>query len=705
MQPSAEYTAAGGAAGAPQPAGGVRRQRRLTAARWAWPVLTGLALAANLLVLPEFMRSQLNPVIRTELPGWHLSPAGYVAVMTGLTAAFMLICLAVASIIFFRASGEPVALFCAYMLVVFGSGIGGFLPGLTITVPVLNAASVLLTGAAEVLGGWFFLVFPSGAFVPRWTRWCVLAAAASVLVVVVPSVARAQPVPAGVQPIGVGLLLLGAAAQVYRYRRVSTRVERQQTKWVVLGMACFATVFALTRLAGLLLTPAERASQVGANLIGGGTLILAVACIPATIGIAVLRTRLWDVNLVINRTLVYAGLTASVVGIYVLVVGYLGVVLDARKALWPSLAATGVVALALQPLRTRLQRGVNRLTYGQRDEPYSVITQLGRRLEASARTESMLTAAVETLARALRLPYAAIALGASGGHLATVAVYGTPSPEPVAIPLRYGAEPLGQLLLGTRRPGEPFTPADLRLLEDIARQLSTAAHAVQLAADLQHSRERLVTAREEERRRLRRDLHDGLGPALAGLALKASSISDLVTSNPTEAGQVADEVYADIRAAIADIRRLVYGLRPPTLDELGLVSAIREAGRPACRDGLELTVTAEGDLTSLSAAAEVAAYRIAAEALTNIQRHAHARRCTIHLHRASALDLEITDDGTGIPAGHQPGVGLVAMRERAAELGGTLAIGTQPGRGTRLTARLPLTPQETAHGATAHPDR
>ena len=338
-----------------------------------------------------------------------------------------------------------------------------------------------------------------------------------------------------------------------------------------------------------------------------------------------LRTRLWDVDLVINRALLYAGLTASVIGIYILVVGYLGALLHTRGALWASLVATGVVALVLQPARTWLQRGVNRLTYGQRDEPYAVVAQLGRRLEASARTESMLTAAVETLARALRLPYAAITLSTGGSQLVPVAAYGTPSAEPLAIPLRYGSERLGQLLLGPRLPGEPFTPADLRLLEDIARQLSTATHAVQLAADLQRSRERLVTAREEERRRLRRDLHDGLGPTLAGLALKASSIGELVPTDPARASHLADEVYAEIRAAIADIRRLVYGLRPPTLDELGLVGAIREAGRIAGQDGLELTVTADGDLTGLPAAAEVAAYRIAVEALTNVHRHAHAR--------------------------------------------------------------------------------
>jgi hypothetical protein len=164
-----------------------------------------------------------------------------------------------------------------------------------------------------------------------------------------------------------------------------------------------------------------------------------------------------------------------------------------------------VVAVVAQPLRNRLQRGVNRLTYGQRDEPYAVIAQLGRRLEASAHTDTVLAAAVETLARALRLPYAAIRLGSDG---APVAAYGTPAPEPLALPLRHGADRIGQLLVAPRRPGEAFTGADLRLLDDVARQVGSAARAVVLAADLQRSRERLVAAREEERRPGPERFHD-----------------------------------------------------------------------------------------------------------------------------------------------------------------------------------------------------
>ena len=579
----------------------------LAAARRAWPVLAAAALAANLVVLPQFTRTQLNPVIRAELPSWRLSPGGYVALMTGINGAFMTVCLVISVIIFVRAARDPVALLCAYTLTVFGCGLGGFLPGLTGASPVATVASALLTGAAEVMLGTFFLVFPSGTFVPRWTRWFTLAGAVAELVLLAPRLAgRAGPVPAPAELTGVVLLLLGAGTQVYRYRRVSDAAARQQTRWVVLGVTGCVVVFAVSQLGQFAVTPAVRQSQLAGNLLGGVSAIVALALIPVCIGIAVLWSGLWDVNLVINRALLYTGLTASVIAIYVLVVGYLGALLHTRTALWTSLAATGVVAVVAQPLRNRLQRGVNRLTYGQRDEPYAVIAQLGRRLEASAHTDTVLVAAVETLARALRLPYAAIRLGGDG---APVAAYGTPAPEPLALPRRHGADRIGQLLVAPRRPGEAFTGADLRLLDDVARQVGSAARAVVLAADLQRSRERLVAAREEERRRLRRDLHDGLGPALAGLALSASTISALIPGDPDEAARTADRLYRDIRSAIADIRRLVYGLRPPSLDELGLVGAIREAAsRQDPHGSVQLTVDAADPLGPLPAAVEVAAY-------------------------------------------------------------------------------------------------
>jgi signal transduction histidine kinase len=240
-------------------------------------------------------------------------------------------------------------------------------------------------------------------------------------------------------------------------------------------------------------------------------------------------------------------------------------------------------------------------------------------------------------------------------------------------------------------------------LDDLARHAGVAVHAVRLTADLQRSRERLVAALEEERRRLRRDLHDGLGPQLAAIAVKLEAARNLLPLHPKLGDGLLAELKNQTQVALADIRRLVYNLRPPSLDELGLVSALREhvtlyslptPGRTEAGTGdgrLMVDVEAPEKLPALPAAVEVAAYRIALEGLTNVVRHAFARSCIIRLTLAEGmLHLTITDDGRGLPADLRAGVGLISMRERAAELGGTLVLERAPSGGAHLQARLPL---------------
>ena len=244
-----------------------------------------------------------------------------------------------------------------------------------------------------------------------------------------------------------------------------------------------------------------------------------------------------------------------------------------------------------------------------------------------------------------------------------------------------------------------------RLLDDLARQAGIAVHAVGLHAELQRARARLVAAREEERRRLRRDLHDGLGPALAAQTLKVGAARSLLRRDPDAADARLAELEGDLADALADVRRLVYNLRPPALDELGLAAAIRQAasdyaGGP---DGTRIWVDAPERLPPLPAAVEVAAYRIVQEALTNVVRHARARECLVTLRLATgALEVEVVDDGAGLPAPHRSGVGLSSMQERAAELGGSCSIAAQPAGGTRVLARLPLPSEGSA--ATARPE-
>jgi signal transduction histidine kinase len=357
--------------------------------------------------------------------------------------------------------------------------------------------------------------------------------------------------------------------------------------------------------------------------------------------------------------------------------------------------------------------------YGERDDPSAVTSRLGRRLEATLIPEAVLPTVVETIAQALKLPYVAILLK-EGEGFRSAAFYGSPTAEPEVLLLVYQGEEIGRLVIGPRAPGEMFSDADRRLLEDLARQAEIAVHAVRLTSDLRRSREHLVTTREEERRRLRRDLHDGLGPTLASFALKLDAARKLVRRKPEDAEVLLSRLKEQTQDTVTEVRRLVYGLRPPALDDLGLVAAVRQqaeshgfvtdevfsgAAGNVASGGAELAFSLEapGDLPTLPAAVEVACYRIAQEALTNVARHAKARTCRIRLsldRGAGMLEVEIIDDGVGMPEDRVAGVGLSSMHERAEQLGGTLAVEPKPEGGTRVLARLPLpAPEQHREGA------
>jgi signal transduction histidine kinase len=486
------------------------------------------------------------------------------------------------------------------------------------------------------------------------------------------------------------LVLVAAASLLLRLRRAHGE-ERQQLKWFTYATALVVVVFVSDNLVYSFFPHEGLEVALDATL----TLLtpVALAFLPLATGLAILRYRLYDIDLIINRTLVYGALTALVIGLYALIVGGASVLFQARANFLTSLVATGMIAALFQPLRGWLQRGVNRLTFGQRDEPYVVVAQLGRRLESIPAPEAMLPAIIETVAQALKLPYAAIALK-RGDELHTEAVYGAPVEAALTLPLVYQAETIGQLTLGPRQRGETFTPADRRLLEDLARQIGVAAHAVQLTADLQRSRERLVTAREEERRRLRRDLHDGLGSTLTSLMLKLDAADTLLDRDLPTARSLLTETRGQMQASITDIRRLVYDLRPPTLDEWGLVDALREQVAHYALDHVLVAIEAPESFPPLSAAVEVAAYRIALEALANVVKHAHAMNCAIRLSLVeNHLVLEVEDNGMGRLVDAHAGVGMTAMRERAAELGGSCVIEDATPHGTRVRASIPLASQ------------
>lgn len=503
----------------------------------------------------------------------------------------------------------------------------------------------------------------------------------------------ALPNPLGIQalePFGfvvivllVAVLLAAVASLVYRYRHGSRR-QRDQVKWLAYVVALWL-VFVLASGPAAALDPLLGSTVHVVMLVVG-------AALPVAVGIAVLRHRLYDIDLIISRTLVYGGLTVGVVALYVVAVGYLGALLQARGSFLVSLLATGIVAVAFSPLRERLQRAANRLVYGDRDDPYAALERLGQRLDETASPQQLLDLAAQEVADALRLRYAAVEVATPSGRMVVAEHGSAPAAGRVArIPLHPGGTTVGWLTVGPLREGDELTAADRGLLEALARPVGVTLHARELAAELQRSRQALVTAREAERSRLHRDLHDGLGPELATVSMLAEAARGAVRPDPTRAESLLDDVIEGAQQAVTDLRHVVHALRPPALDALGLGGALRAYAETHTRGGLRTVVDVAEPLPVLPAAVEVAVYRIAVEAITNVTRHADATVCTLSLSAAGdCLLLEVMDDGRGLGVDATPGVGLVSIQTRAAELGGQCAVTAGADGGTAVRARLPL---------------
>ena len=656
---------------------------------------------------------QLSPRSLRALHGLGLTPDFYAGFAVVLDVMFAAVYCGTSLIIFWRKSDGPMALFVSLALLTFGtSSFPDTMTALRVAHPLWQWPTVVLNFLGFALFALFLYVFPDGRFVPRWTRWVALVWISWQLpqywfpefdsfdLSSLPSV-----LAVAVWTVALGTLVY---SQVHRYRRFSNALQRRQIKWVVLGITSAAVVYLGMATTLSAFAPAPTAPGKLATLLVGYSLIyLAMFLIPLSIGVAILRYHLFDIDLIVNRALVYGTLTASIVVLYVLVVGGLGQLLQVRGNVILSLIATGLAAVLFQPLRERLQRGVNRLTYGERDDPYAVLSRMGSRLESTLAPDAVLPAVTGTLREALKLPYAELQLRREDGF-ETAASTGDSVEDVLTLPLVYGGDTVGRLVVGPRAGEGHFGPTERRLLEDLAHQIGASAHAalmtdeaVRLSADLQRSRERLVEAREEERRRLRRDLHDGLGPQLSSQALTVDAVRALMKRDPDAAEELLLALKADAQNAVADIRRLVYGLRPPALDDLGLLGALRESAAQYSAKGLGVSVEAPESLPPLSAAVEVAAYRVAQEALTNVVRHSGASVCTVYLdmERAGVLCVEVRDDGRGMPDSQEnsptgTGVGLTSMRERAKELGGSLVVETLSEGGTRVRARLPLPEEE-----------
>jgi signal transduction histidine kinase len=598
-----------------------------------------------------------------------------------------------AIIIFVRKPDDPFTIFVTVMLVTFGTAtFTGGIRGIAIAYPQLEwlTQTIALIGSVAILA--FFFVFPNGLFMPRWTMaifmgWFVFQLPRYYF----PSSSVILHSDAAIYNVlFTAFFLSGVGAQIYRYIRVSNAVERQQTKWVIYGLTIGMGCYLILRTLSLLVS-----DPMGSGLpVSLGIVIVSsffILLIPISISIAVIRYRLWDIDPIINRTLVYGALSFLTIAFYVLVVGGFALYFRNNETnLVISFIATGIVAILFEPLRQRLQRAVNRLMYGERDDPATVLTRLSQRLDSALAPDSVLQTIVETLAQTLRLPYAAISLANDAPRFASAS-----SPPPsnlLHLPLQYQAERVGELTLAPRAPGESLSSADMKIISIIAQQAGVAAYTVRLNNDLQTSRERLVTAQEEERRRLRRDLHDGVGPTLASFSQRLETAAELIHTNPQKSEKIIHALQKQVTETVAEIRRLVYALRPPVLDEFGLVSAIREHvaqyGGPR---GIRVVFDVTEPMPPLPAAVEVAAYRIALEAFTNIIKHAQSSACQVLIRLGDgSLLLEISDNGKGLREETHAGVGFHSMRDRASELGGEFSVENKPSGGTIVRARLPI---------------
>ncbi len=647
--------------------------------------------------------SQLTTASEQALDRIGMSVDSFVTITIALDiliAATYTIC---AIVIFVRKPNDLLTIFVTIMLTTFGvATFTGGIRDFVFVYPRLDwlFKSISLIGNCAILA--FFFVFPNGHFTPRWAAFILVLYA---LIQLPRYYFPDSPLnlqltsPFLYNSVFLGANLSGIAAQIYRYLRVSNLIEKQQTKWVVYGLSIGVGGYMVLKIlsftvndpngSGLLITTALSIVAV-----------LFMLLLPLSISIAVVRYRLWDINPIINRTLVYGALSVCTIAFYIFAVGFFSNYFQQSKANFIlSFLATGVIAFLFEPLREGLQRAVNRLMYGERDDPSTVLMRLSQRLDSTLAPDTVLQSIVETIAQTLRLPYAAITLNPRDEEPRIVASYGLAQAELIHLPLNYQTERVGELLLAPRAADESFSTADMNLLNIIAQQAGVAAHTIrlteelqQLNTDLQQSRERLITAQEEERRRLRRDLHDGVGPTLASLSQRLDTAADLVGRDPEGSVQLLKELKGQVKSTVAEIRRLVYALRPPVLDEFGLVSAIREHVAPYMGpNGLQITFDVTEAMPSLPAAVEVAAYRIVLEAFTNVIHHAGASQCNIKIKLDdNSLVLEVADDGKGLSTKGHSGIGFTSMYERASELGGEYVIENMSEGGTRISARLPI---------------
>lgn len=497
--------------------------------------------------------------------------------------------------------------------------------------------------------------------------------------------------PTGVSVLGHGLdvpiLAIGFIAGVLPL--VYTAVEWKRTRdgqrrtfrWLTIVQAAGLVVPVIVALSPAYLGPAVAIAQLIATQL--------------LVAYAIVRWRAFDIEVAIRRPVLVAAMLTVGLGVYAMVVIIVAAVVGSDKAL-PSVVGAAVAMFTFGPLSVVVRSGINRMFYGRRDDPYAVIAELGRVSGAATDPDTAVDAIVEALTDELRLPFASVRNNA-GAPLATS---GAVLPGDVAedIDLVHQGERVGTLVVGHRRGAESFVPPDRQLLDALAAQIGAAVRAQALMGGLRAARERLITAREQERRRIQRDLHDGLGPQLTALTLELDAARNhLAAGRDDRVDQLLGRARTALHDSVADVRRLVYSLGDPAIATLGLSAAVSErVERLTTSSGVYATVDFDNELR-LSAAQEEAIVLIVAEAVSNVVRHADASNCSVlFAENCGSVEVSVLDDGSGIGACALTGIGLRSMRERAEELGGSLRVEERCSGGTAVLVSLPLLREEPA---------
>jgi signal transduction histidine kinase len=489
---------------------------------------------------------------------------------------------------------------------------------------------------------------------------------------------------------------------VLRFRR-STGAERIQMKWLTTGAAAVAVIYAAAIIASLnaaWLTPTTPTWVAVLQNVATTSFVL----IPISIGFAILKYRLYDIDLVINKALVYGAMAAFITAAYVAIVVGLGRAIGSQRNLGLSILATALVAVAFQPVRERVQRFANRLVYGKRATPYEVLSEFSGGMARGVATEELMPRMARIVAEGTGAARADVWLyvgselireaswpPANGQSKSVVPIGadGALAPVPDAdtsVPVRHQGELLG--VIGVKAsPGEGATPVEAKLLDDLASQAGLVLRNVRLIEELRTSRQRLVTAQDEERRRLERDLHDGAQQRLVAIAVGLRMARRMVRpdSHP-DLGPRLDQASEQLALALSELREFARGIHPTILTERGLAPALESLAE---RSTVPATVESSVD-RRLPAPVEATAYFVVSEALANVGKHSKATAVTIGAHaRNDVLTVEVADDGVG-GADITRGSGLRGLADRVAAVGGTLEIDTSPAGGTTLTCSIPL---------------